>query len=311
VSDLLLGGRAVDRALARAGDLVAMAESVAFVMADLGQINLPPSAPVDAAQLRGVASLYLASTLEAAGIIQAAEDLTRLARAGDLNRELGAAAALLDAFWDARADRPTSAERVAMFTRLFGTPPGPTDAEAGENGVFEELLLDLCDAIIAASDSQNSRTPSRVRPAALALAENLAGAASSMTLFLAREVLDTLGQSLAILNHPAVKTALMARTMWDAVAALDRRLKRPRRQTLVHLRRGKAGMTVIAWLAEVVPTLGEIARVEVSPDSPVIDAAVDWLDETLELMNAEPDPVPPKPRPADAPARDDWAQLGA
>jgi hypothetical protein len=43
----------------------------------------------------------------------------------------------------------------------------------------------------------------------------------------------------------------------------------------------------------------------------VIDAAVDWLDETLELMNAEPDPVPPKPRPADAPARDDWAQLGA
>jgi acyl-coenzyme A thioesterase PaaI-like protein len=31
-----------------------------------------------------------------------------------------------------------------------------------------------------------------VRPAALALAENLAGAASSMTLFLAREVLDTI-----------------------------------------------------------------------------------------------------------------------
>ncbi|HMJ92715.1 MAG TPA: hypothetical protein VK472_01310, partial [Allosphingosinicella sp.] len=89
-------GLGVERALRQAGDLVNQADAMAMVMAELGDIRLPPAAtPADAAQLRAVASLYLASTLEAAGLISAAEDLTRLARTGALMGDVGGAGPLI------------------------------------------------------------------------------------------------------------------------------------------------------------------------------------------------------------------------
>ena len=305
-------GLGVERALRQAGDLVNMAETMATVMAELGDIRLPPAAtPADAAQLRAVASLYLASTLEAAGLIGAAEDLTRLARTGALVGDVGDAGPLIEAFWRERGDRASPEERLSLFGRLFGAPLGPSDAMGPPNEAFEESLLDLCDSIIKAAD-RFGNGQARARTMALRLAENLAEASNDMTLFLAREVLDSLGKAIAILNHPQVKARLMARTLWDSVAKVDRQFGRPARSTLTHLRRGRAGMAVLAWLADVYETLETRGGTLIEEDSPVVDAAIDWIDETLSLADEDSRRAPPAAQPLpNRASRADWASLGA
>lgn len=296
----------VKRALREANGLVTAAEAFAVMMDELGGIELPPAAVADPAEIRAIASLYLAASLEAAGLIAAAEDLVRLARSGALRGDFGQAAPLIDGFWRSRNERVSDEERVALFRRLFGIPPGPVDAAGGANIAFEEQLLDLCEGIITAADEGDGPHGARLRSFATHLASNLNRAAGDMTLFLAREVVDNLGSALSILNHADVRAMLSARTLWEAIGAIDRRLGRPIRATLTHLRRGRAGMTVLAWLADAVGAGGEIGRLTVEPDDPVVDAAVDWLDETLELMNE----AAPAAGPTSS-GRDDWASLAA
>jgi len=74
------------------------------------------------------------------------------------------------------------------------------------------------------------------------------------------------------------------------------------------LRRGRAGMAVLAWLAEAYATLDTKAGALVEQDSPVVDAAIDWVDETLTL--ADEDSRVAAPVPAQGRVRDDWAALG-
>ncbi|HEY0414173.1 MAG TPA: hypothetical protein VGD66_13640 [Allosphingosinicella sp.] len=272
------------RALDEAEHLLLAAEAHGVAMAELGPLDLPPPARADAMQLRAIASLYLASTLEAAGLIQAADDFTRLARTGALPGDLGEAAQSVETFWEGRGHRIGEADRLALFGRLFGAPAGPDDAAAPANGRFEELLLDLCDAIIKAADGGSQ---GQVRVSGVALAENIADAASDMVQMMAREILDALGQAIAILNHQQVRAVLHVRTMWDAVASIDQRFRRARRPTLTHLRRGRAGMAVLAWLADVIATLEQGGGAPVSARDSVIDAAVDWVDETLSIVRGD------------------------
>jgi hypothetical protein len=254
------------------------------MLAELGEIDLPPAAAADAMQLRAIASLYLASTLEAAGLIQAAEDFTALERTGAIPGDLGDAAALVEKFWRGRTQRISESERLALFGRLFGAPSGPQDAAGGINGDFEELLLDLCDAIIKAADGGSQ---GRVREGGMRLAENIASASNDMVQMEARDILDSLGQAIAILNHAQVRALLMARTLWDAVGSIDRRFKRPPRPTLSHLRRGRAGMAVLAWLADVADQLERGSGLLVHAGDTVIDSAIEWVDETLSLVRGE------------------------
>jgi len=164
------GARTVEAVLKDAEKLLLSAESHALMLAELGEIELPPAARVEPLQLRAIASLYLASTLEAAGLIQAADDLTRMVRSG-LVRDLGEATQLVVDFWEARNERASESERLALFGRLFGSPAGPVDTAGGLNEAFEELLLDLCDTIIKTADGQS---PARMRVSAERVAENIA-----------------------------------------------------------------------------------------------------------------------------------------
>ena len=275
-----MGSVSVERAVGEAKRLLLSADAHAVVLSELGAIELPPSSQAEPMQLRAVASLYLASTLEAAGLIEAADDLTRLVRTGALPGDLGAAARLVEAFWDGRNDRTSAEERSALFGRLFGATTGPPDAY-GANDAFEERLLDLCEAIIDAAETGSHR---RVRGAGERLAENVAGAANDMVLMMARDIMGNLSQAIEILNHPQVRAMLMARTLWDAVASIDRRFHRSVRPTLSYLRRGRAGMTVLAWLADMLDGSGTAA---VTADDGVIDAAVSWVDETLSILRAQ------------------------
>jgi hypothetical protein len=277
----------LNRAVSDARNLLLAAETHSVMMAELGDIELPPAAVADAMMLRAVASLYLASTLEAAGLIQAADDFTALARTGAIPGDLGAAGPLVDTFWKSRNQRISEAERLALFGRLFGAPAGPDDVEGGANREFEELLLDLCDSIMKSVDGGSQ---GRVRQSGIRLAENIAAAANDMVRMAARDIFDSVSQAIAILNHAEVRTMLGARTLWDAVGAIDRRFRRRPQPTLSHLRRGRAGMAVLAWLADAVDTLEQSSGALVSGGDPVVDSAIEWVDETLSLVRGQDAP---------------------
>ncbi|MFO6448847.1 hypothetical protein ACLBKU_17070 [Erythrobacter sp. NE805] len=302
---------ALRRALEDAGALLLSCEMQAGLFAELGLPDLPPANRADAMQLRAAASLYLASTLEAAGVIQAADDVVRLLRSGALRGDPGAAAPLVEAFWDDRHQRASEPERLALFDRLFGAPAGPQDLAAGSNQEFEELLLDLCDALMKAVEGGSQ---ARVRAAALSLADNLAGAADGIVQVLAGEILASLSAAVAILNHEDLRTMLRARTMWEAVAEVDRKLRRPPRPMLVHLRRGRAGMALLAWLADQVERLEDLGGSPlVAKDDLVVDAAIDWIDETLSLVRAAPEgpaAASAPGTPSRAPVPSGWHELG-
>ncbi len=278
-------------ALRRAEGLVAAASGLALTLAELGAIELPPSAgsAVDQAQLRAIATLYFAAELEGAGVIPATEALMRLARTGSLPLELGAAAPLLQAFWQARNERATVEERLGFFSGLFGTSGGPDDSEHPRNSDFEDRLIDLCEALYKLDEQASNASwggiaqQARVRGAAQRLLANLLRVSSGITVFLAQEILSAVRQTLAILGHPAVKAAFGARTLWDVVDAIDRRLRRPLRDHSLLVRRGQAGMSILAWLAEAAPLLETGNQPIVGLDHPVIPAAVDWLEASLAL----------------------------
>ncbi len=278
------GALTAEYAVRDAEKLLLAAETHAVMLAEFGAIVLPPAARAEPMQLRAVASLYLASTLEAAGLIQAADDFTRMVRSGMVPGNLGDAMGLVVQFWETRSARASEDERLALFGRLFGAPAGPADLAGGVNYAFEELLLDLCETIVDAAEGGGA---ARTRSAAQRVAENIAGAANDMVLMMARDIIGSLSQAIAILNHSAVRTALAARTMWDAVGAIDRRLRRPARPTLSHLRRGRAGMVVLAWLADFVERMDSGASMPVGENDPVLGAALDWVDETIALIHSE------------------------
>jgi hypothetical protein len=276
--------RAPEVALADAEALLTHAENFAVMLAELGQIALPPATYADPMQLRAIASLYLAATLESAGLIDAADDLVRMVRTGMLVGDLGEAATAVQAFWRDRRDHIQPNERQALFARLFGTPSETLDMDAGSNAVFDEHMLDLCDAIIKAAENGS---PRQLHVAATRLSENIGGAANDALLMMAREIIDTLSKAIAILNNPAIRAILAARTLWDAVGAIDRRLRRPPRGTLNHLRRGRAGMAVIAWVADVLTEVDRDGSAALMPPEVIVTAALDWIDETVALLRQE------------------------
>ncbi|MHB1350691.1 MAG: hypothetical protein ACYCYR_12545 [Desulfobulbaceae bacterium] len=300
----------LELSLRRAEALIGSAAAVALALDDFA-INLPPVSvgAVDQAQLRAIATLYLASELEAAGVIPAVETLTRLARSGSLPVDLGSATALVQAFWQGRNERATGDERRGFFSGLFGTS-GPENAAQQRNLDFEELLIDLCEALYKL-DEQASNTSwggvaqqARVRRAAQRLIVNLVGISSRITVFLAQEILAALRSALQILGHPAVKAAFRARTPWEVVAAIERWANAGERirEYDLHLRRGQAGMTLLAWLADAAPVLDAEGKPIVGLDHPVVVAAIEWLEASLALSER----VAPVPAKADG---SPWAAL--
>jgi hypothetical protein len=295
--------------LRHADQLVSAASVFALTLEDLEAINLPPTTPVDVDQalLRSIASLYLASELENAGVIPAAEALAQLAMSGSLNVELGSAAALLQAFWRERNSRASDAERMGFYAAFFGTAGGPEDSVRGRNLEFEDLLIDLCEALYKLDEQASNPAwgsvaqQARVRSASQRLLHNLLRVSGGMTVFMAREILGLLRETLAILGHASVKGALRARSVWDVIDEIDRRMRRPLREHDLFLRRGQAGMTILAWLADAAPLLSA-NRPLVGLDHPVIPAAVEWLEASLSLGQTAETASPAR----DAPT---WAEL--
>lgn len=317
VADALLGA-----ALAAGDRLVgqATAQGLAFALDQLGDIDIPEPAfaRIDKAQLRALASLYLAADLEPAGIIAAVETLAGLTAAGAIRVDLGGAQPLVAHWWQRRNERVGALERNAFFSRLFGTSAGPVSAETERNAAFEERMLDLCeclyklDEISAHGGQGGTAQQARVRGAARALVENLGRASGGITAFLAAEIVEALKAAFAILGHRDLRGAFAARDVWAVVGAIGRLARTRFRPAGPYIRRGKAGMTVIAWLAEVADQLAGTGRVPiVAIGHPVVGSAIDWLEASLEIGEADAAAAPP---PAallpPAPAASPWSALG-
>jgi hypothetical protein len=283
-------GPDLDRAVRRAEGLIADPSAVAAALADPVAIDLPPgsSSRVDPAHLRATATLYLVAECEAAGILAGAEDLSRLFRAGGVTVDLGDAAPLLQAFWQARNERPSAEERLGFFAGLFGMPAGPVHSDHPRNEEFEDRFIDVCEALyrLGGGATVGIAQQAPLRRTSQRLLDNLQRVMGEMTVFFAQEVLGMLKQALAICGHPAVRAALGARDLWAVVDRIDQRMRRPSANHAAHVRRGQAGMNVLAWLADVAPVIEQPARPLIEPDHPAIAAAIEWMEDSLALAEA-------------------------
>ena len=288
---------ALDAALADAQKLLRHAEAASITLADLGGIGLPAEpggTAADQAHLRSIATLYLAEELEAALLVPAAELLASLAASGGLpgaTGDLGGVAeSVLARFWHARHQRMTAAERRALFARFFGTegPTAPADAR-DVNDDFEALFIDLCEALFKldeqASDSSygGAAQQTRLRVAAGQLADNLLRHTGSMTVFAAGDLLATVQAALTLFKQHPLQQVLGAQSVWAAVSEVGRRYLHAEAEAEAHVARGKDGCAVLAWLAEVLPELGVGGGPLTTLDNPVIAAATEWLQTSLDL----------------------------
>jgi hypothetical protein len=276
------GDRILDNALRKSSGLISLSHGLAVALEQLGDLDLPPEmhSPVDQAKLRAIASLYLASDLENAGVLPAVEQLSGLSTGGGVPIDLGHIEPLLADFWRHRHERATPEERRQTFQRLFG-------------GQFEELMLDLCEALYKLDElATNARyggvqQQMRVRSAALRLIESVVDDGGGITVFLAQEIMKSLKAALAILGHPDAKGQFGARDVWGVVTGIDRLTKNRRGDPRLFVRRGRAGMTVLSWLADVAPSTGGVSENFVGLDNPVIPVAADWIESALAIGEAD------------------------
>lgn len=226
-----------ERALARALDV------------DPGAIDLPAGAPdaMDAAALRAAGPLYFASELEAAGLLRCAELVAGLFASGAINQPLGPVSQAIHAFWRGRRERLQADEREAIFARVVEAPH------------FERLMAALCRAIVAQADNAGAdglrpdlREHVGLGTAAQALAEFLSQRIDAMASIAARDVIDTLNLAIAFLRDRMLQAAFGTHSLWGLVAtapSVDGAMTGNAATVQRHADRGRAGQTVLAWLA--------------------------------------------------------------
>lgn len=292
----------LDKLVGDAGRLVATAAGFALALDQIG-IELPPmqAARIDQAQLRAIASLYLASELEQTGLIVSVETLAGLARTGALEVDTGAATPMLLKFWQGRNQRASREEREHTFASLFG-------ADAARNS-FTDSMLSLCEALYKLDENASNADyggmsqQMRVRSGAARVLGLLLESAGGITVFLAQEILQSLREAIAILKHRELLAALGARDVWSAIARIDRLAHTRHREARLYVQRGRAGMTVLSWLADAAPHLERQSGALVKLDHPVIGAALDWMEAALAIGETEAASAAPQA------ARSPWSAL--
>ena len=281
-------GTRLQDALRLATSLVADARAFASAL-DLGDLDLPSTVttPEDQARLRTVAPLYLASELESARLLPALELLAGVWASGGIATDLGPVGDSLTRFHRERHTRLTSAEREALFGRLFGKPYGPDLAvDNARNLAFDSLMIELAAALSdwhadASGGGRSAADEARMRVAAQQLAANLAARGGGVASFAGGEILGDIKQALSIFKEPAVQRALGSRSPWEAVGAVIRRFLQQEVDVASHVERGRTGIVLLAWLADALPGL-DSGAIELPADETVLHA-IRWMQATLAL----------------------------
>ncbi len=278
----------IEQALAYSFALVASVD--AYVAAfDIPGVELPPSSggAADQAALRVTAPLYLASELEAARLLPAAETLAGLFATGAITTDLGDAAPKLIQFWRNRNQRLTRGEREALFSRLFGSQGGAELAmEGANNDQFEDIMIELCDALHRLDpDRRLSGLPQSegpLRAVANIFVSNLLPRTSSVAALAVQELLESTREALEILNAPPVQRLFGARSVWQVVETITRKYLRQSVAVVPHVVRAREGQVVLAWVAEAILLLDDRSRL-IEQGAPVVNAARAWMEASLTL----------------------------
>jgi hypothetical protein len=255
------------RGVATALSALATHERAVARAMELGDIDLPPGAPnaQDRAQLQAAAPLYFASELEAAGLLPTAELIAGLFASGAITQPLGPAAQLLNAFWRNRRDRLDANERNAIFARVVEDPH------------FERLMGALCEAVVAEADGSDMREAVTLETAALGLGEFLAQRVDAMATIAARDVVDNINTALVFLRDRLLQQAFGVASLWALVSIAGAAQGQGDASVRSHVDRGRAGQSVLLWLAahytEQTPQLDPNNPADVD----VIGAAQRWL----------------------------------
>jgi hypothetical protein len=280
----------LERAVRIAGGLAEAAEALSLQLdlPALDPIDLPPVVGTDAdqARLRSVPPLYLASELEGAQLLSAADALAGVFASGGIDSDVGGAAQPLIAFWHARHDRFAPEERRAFFARLFGGRGPSLAAHGGVNDAFEGLLVDVTQALAELGARPLQTAELTLRAAASELAGNVASRTSGIPEPTARVLIASISEALALFKEPLVQAALGTHSPWAALRAAAQRYLRTDPAVEAHVERGKDGMVVLSWLAEAVTTL-DTSRPLLQPDARTVAAAVGWLNGSLALRRGE------------------------
>jgi hypothetical protein len=240
---------------------------------ELGDIDLPPSAPTaqDRAQLDAAAPLYFASELEAAGLLATADLIAGLFASGTITQPLGPIATTIHAFWRARRERLAANERAAIFARVVEQP------------YFDRLMSTLCAAIAAQSDATPATTLSRsqglhedvrLATALRDIGEFLAQRVDPMAAMSAKEIVGNINTALAFLRDRLLQVAFGVNSLWALLASTG--TAGDAATVRAHADRGGAGQTVLLWVArhasDTQPRL-DPARAD---DVAIIEAAQRW-----------------------------------
>ena len=262
----------------------------AMSLGRLGDFDLPPAEfhEIDPAFLSSAAPLYLAAELEHAKIIGSVETLAEAAISGGLPLDLGEAGQFLYKFWQSRNEHFSSEERHAFYGWVFGMS-GPTLSNVGNvNTQFLQLLFALAIEIYELDPglSHVAGADVQLRAAATQLYSNLVSRSGALTSFAARDILKVLQNALDILAHKSIHRALMVRSAWQAAQQIAQRYLGEMPPVILHLQRGRAGMNLLAWLAEIAPMLDSYQRPLIQPNATVREAAFQWLQSSLDLTQA-------------------------
>jgi hypothetical protein len=217
--------------------------AIAQALADLGDIELPDSAPTaeDARNLEVIAPLYLAHELEEAGILRTAELVAGLFASGAITQPLGATAQLIATFWKGRRERLAQEERQQLFAQMF-EPAG-----------FYPRMQALCDVLAGQLDSpprpSDIRARIRLQESAEALGAWLAPHASGMAQFAANDIMNALSQATRFLRDRLLQSAFGVRDLWGLVGAVQGAQGQVPGQVRERVELGRHGAQVLGWMA--------------------------------------------------------------
>jgi hypothetical protein len=270
----------LEHGLAQAERLAAYAYARAQVLAldTFGDLTVPqPSATADdQAHLRALASLYLMAQLEHASLLPSVEMLAGIGISGGVQVDLGPASSKLMEFWRHRHERFSPEERRSLFERLFDSD-------------FDNFMISLCEALYKLDEgaltpgTSNPLQQAKVRTLAEQLAEHLLSRSTGESAFAANDILASTRAATEILKDPHVEHAFGAHTIWKTVETIMLRYGMAPADSASFVVRGKAGLTILAWLADARGVISGSSQPLLGLDNPVIAAAVDWLQTSLTI----------------------------
>ena len=241
----------------------------AFGAYGLGIIDLPSLGPepLVSAQIRVGAVLYWCYELELAGLLPFVEALGEALSTGALPLDDPTGARRLFRWWRRKSDRFTAPERKAVFNQVFD--PGRFDGEM-------RLVVDALTEIgRTRRDLQLSGLQARLATASVSLGKTVSDRSVGIAAFAARDIVADIRTALGFLRDPALSRTLGGGSPWRVLSSWAPRLLGRSPPVHQHIQRARAGLQILAWIADNAGSLDAGAR-RVGRTHVLVQAAESW-----------------------------------